>query len=91
MDVVIRIRRNTQAFWEFTNPVLDAGEPVLARDTGMFKIGDGVTAWRDLPGFIAEPEILSAINAAITQATASTTFTDVDAQTLIMTYENAKV
>lgn len=91
MDVVIRIRRNTQSYWDFNNPVFDDGEPVLARDTGMFKIGDGVTAWRDLPGFIPEPAILSAINAAVTQATATTTFTDVDAQTLIMTYENAKV
>jgi hypothetical protein len=48
------MRRDTEANWAAANPVLHAGEigVVLDGDTGLpiaWKIGDGSTAWLDLP------------------------------------------
>jgi hypothetical protein len=45
----IRIRRATAATAASNNPVLASGEPGFETDTGVFKIGDGTTAWNDLP------------------------------------------
>jgi hypothetical protein len=45
----IKFRRNTAANAASSNPLLDAGEPGFETDTGKFKIGDGSTAWNDLP------------------------------------------
>lgn len=42
-------RRDTAATWSTDNPVLTGGEIGFETDTGLFKIGDGVTAWDDLP------------------------------------------
>lgn len=36
------------ANWQTKNPVLGKGEFGIEIDTGLFKIGDGVTAWNDL-------------------------------------------
>jgi hypothetical protein len=44
----IQLRRDLAASWTSTNPVLAQGEPGFETDTGLFKIGDGVTAWMDL-------------------------------------------
>lgn len=41
----IRLRHGTASAWTAANPVLNAGEPGVETDTGMFKIGDGTTAW----------------------------------------------
>ncbi len=49
--VQIQFRRDTQANWEGCNPVLLAGELALVTDsqTPYFKLGDGQTAFVDLP------------------------------------------
>jgi hypothetical protein len=41
-------KRGTAAQWSALNPVLLDGMPGWERDTGLFKIGDGVTAWNTL-------------------------------------------
>lgn len=52
MGISFRFRRGTAATWASVNPVLAAGEPGRATDTGLFKIGDGSTAWNSLlPAF----------------------------------------
>jgi hypothetical protein len=40
--------RNTYAGWVSSNPVLALGDTGFERDTGRFKIGDGVKVWNDL-------------------------------------------
>jgi hypothetical protein len=42
-------RRQSAAAWTAANPTLLPGEPGLETDTGLFKVGDGSTAWADLP------------------------------------------
>lgn len=51
----IRVRRDTTAAWQAANPVLLPGE--LCWDTVLhkLKVGDGITAWSDLP--IASGEV----------------------------------
>lgn len=41
-------RRANASVWTANNPVLQAGEIGFEKDTGEFKIGDGVTAWSSL-------------------------------------------
>ncbi len=45
---LIRFRRGTAAEWAAANPVLADGEPGHEIDTGVVKIGDGVTAWNSI-------------------------------------------
>lgn len=40
---------NTAVQWASINPILFPDEMVFESDTGLFKIGDGVRAWNDLP------------------------------------------
>lgn len=47
--MLISLRRGTAAQWAAKNPVLAAGEPAVATDTGILKIGDGVTVYSALP------------------------------------------
>lgn len=49
MIVQFRLRRGSAVEWLSTNPVLGPGEPGLETPTQRMKIGDGVTAWVDLP------------------------------------------
>lgn len=42
-------RRGTSIEWSTANPILGDGEIGFDRTTGFVKIGDGVTAWNDLP------------------------------------------
>jgi len=51
MADTIQLRRDTAAQWISKNPVLAAGEPGLATDTGVLKFGNGVTAWNALAAF----------------------------------------
>lgn len=52
-NVVMSQRRDISANWEAVNPILASGEigvegtPTV--DMDRMKIGDGVTAWKDLP------------------------------------------
>lgn len=50
--VRFRLRGGSAALWASRNPVLMADEPGFETDTGVFKIGDGVTPWNDLPGYV---------------------------------------
>lgn len=45
----VMLRGGTKARWEFMNPVLGMREPGLELDTHRFKVGNGRTAWLDLP------------------------------------------
>lgn len=56
----LRLRADTAANWTAANPVLGLHEPARETDTGKLKVGDGVTAWADLPAFLDE----TALNAA---------------------------
>lgn len=49
MNFRFQLRRGTTAQWAAANPVLAAGEPGVDLDTGEQRIGDGATAWADLP------------------------------------------
>ena len=49
MADTIQLRRDTAAQWASKNPVLAAGDPGLATDTGAVKYGNGVTPWNSLP------------------------------------------
>ena len=53
----IRFQRGSTSRWEQLNPVLGAGEPGLAVDTGLLKIGDGVTPWNDLEAYLTAPYV----------------------------------
>ncbi|BAU40037.1 hypothetical protein [Ralstonia phage RSP15] len=45
----IQFRRGNRIQWTTVNPVLAAGELGVEVDTHQFKLGDGFTAWSDLP------------------------------------------
>ena len=45
----ILFRRDTSINWSNNNPVLSEGEPGYELDTGLYKLGNGITAWNDLP------------------------------------------
>lgn len=51
-DYKFLIRRGTSAEWSTRNPVLSDGEPGYERNTGKFKIGDGVKRWTELEYFV---------------------------------------
>lgn len=42
---------NSRANWASLNPILNAGEPAVEEHVGNLKIGDGKTAWNQLPYF----------------------------------------
>ena len=42
------LRRGYESAWERNNPVLACGEPGFVIDKNALKIGDGITAWKDL-------------------------------------------
>ena len=44
-----KFRRNLASYWAEKNPVLADGEPCFELDTGKLKIGNGTTAYNDLP------------------------------------------
>lgn len=49
--ISIRQRRRTAAEWAALNPVLAVGEIGFASDSGVFKVGDGATAWNAIIRF----------------------------------------
>ena len=48
-NTIFKLKRGTLARWAEVNPVLEQGEPGFAYDANLLKIGDGATAWNDLP------------------------------------------
>lgn len=49
IKTTFQFRRGLSHIWERNNPVLAAGEPGYELDTHKVKIGDGTSAWIDLP------------------------------------------
>ena len=49
MSAILQLKRGTSARWSELNPILAIGEPGFEYDTKKLKIGDGETAWNDLP------------------------------------------
>jgi len=45
----LRLRRGTASQWASANPVLGDGEPGIAVDTGVLKVGNGTLDWAALP------------------------------------------
>jgi hypothetical protein len=45
-------RNDTEANWQLYNPVLLKGEIAFSTDIYNIKIGDGVSAWSDLPYYM---------------------------------------
>jgi len=71
MSAKIQLRRGTAADLHAVNPVLLRGEPIHEIDTGKFKLGDGVTAWNDLP--YANPDVNLVDGGELARASAGTT------------------
>lgn len=44
-----KIRNGKAAEWAAANPILLEGEPAYATDTHVYKIGNGIDRWNDLP------------------------------------------
>lgn len=66
MKTRIQLRRSPASKWAEDNPVLAQGEPGWDTTNDIFKIGDGVTRWNDLP---------STNGAAVTSHNHGATFT----------------
>jgi hypothetical protein len=62
----IRVRRGTTTQWNLSNPILADGEPGYATDLNKYKIGDGTTAWMDLPWAIGEAGDSATVNIGTT-------------------------
>ena len=45
----VQVRRDSKANWEAANPILLDGEAAYEKDTDMFKIGDGINRYTNLP------------------------------------------
>ena len=45
----VTVRKGTKVQWSLTNPVLLEGEMAWESDTRMLKVGDGTSAWNQLP------------------------------------------
>ena len=76
-------RRDTKANWAATNPVLLDGElGIVSDDPNLYKVGDGATAWNDLPfrgfdGTLAQ-ELGTSPNAVISQKIVSEKLTELE-------------
>jgi hypothetical protein len=55
----LQLKRGTAARWAELNLVLAAGEPGFVIDENRLKIGDGITAWNDLP-YMGENDVINA-------------------------------
>ena len=49
VNIVLQLRHGTASSWTPVNPVLAVGELGYETDTGLFKIGNGLTGWNSLP------------------------------------------
>lgn len=62
MATKIQLKRNSSSGWAAENPVLSPGEPGVERNTGNMKIGNGTTAWNDLP-YVAQRLVVPPLSA----------------------------
>ena len=68
INTTFKLKRGTAARWAEVNPILAQGEPGFVYDANRLKIGDGITAWNDLPyidGKRENAEIVFAIEAVV--------------------------
>jgi len=56
----IQLRRGTAAEWAAANPILDEGELGFEIDTGINKVGDGLTAYANLPAYATYDQMIAA-------------------------------
>lgn len=61
MQVKIRLRSGTSEEWAAKNPVLTLAEPGYDLTTRTLKVGDGSSAWNDLPVTVTTDQIEAAI------------------------------
>lgn len=59
VNVTFQFKKGTAARWKEVNPVLAESEPGFVIDENRLKIGDGVTAWNDLP-YMGENSVFNA-------------------------------
>lgn len=63
MQIVRLCQRNDiESNWKLSNPILLVGEMAVSTDINNFKVGDGKTAWKDLPYYmqsLTDDEILA--------------------------------
>ena len=59
ITTTFKLRRGKAELWESKNPVLAEGEPGYALDTGVLKIGDGLSRWTELNAISGESISLS--------------------------------
>lgn len=76
MSIQIQSRRDTAANWTSGDPTLANGELGYETDTGLWKAGDGSTAWTSLAygpvpkGYVDQPQQRTDATASITLAVA---------------------
>lgn len=101
---IFKLRRGTAAQWAAANPILREGEPGLAEDTRIFKVGNGVQTWDALSVFLPDYLTQSALNAYIAEAVensspitpedldeiADQVLQDLELPDLVLLWENAK-
>lgn len=59
ISTTFQFKKGTADRWQEVNPVLAAGEPGFVTDENRLKIGDGITAWNDLP-YMGESSVVNA-------------------------------
>lgn len=59
IKITFQLKRDTAANWLKNNPILSEGEPSFVIDENRLKIGDGVTAWKDLT-YVGENSVVNA-------------------------------
>ena len=57
INTTFKLKRGTAARWAEVNPILQQGEPGFVYDENRLKIGDGKTAWNDLPYIDGKREV----------------------------------
>lgn len=63
LNTIFQVKRGTKQRWEELNPILRSGEPGFVLDTNLLKIGDGETAWNDLPYLEGSNEVVTVYKA----------------------------
>lgn len=66
--VEFRFQRGSANRWEELNPVLGAAEPGVEVDTGLFKLGNGSSAWNDLEYFLTEPYVSGLVEVILAES-----------------------
>ena len=49
VTAILRMRRDDASNWSTANPVIESGQLGFETDTGLFKLGNGVSSWNALP------------------------------------------